>query len=331
MLTIQDVAKAAGVSVATISRVLNNSSAVAPKTRDRVLNIIKRLDYQPNLLGRNLRRLETRRILVLLPTISNPFYSNIVRGIEDVARKNEFNVMLCNTDSDAGREKIYLDILKNRLSDGVILMGPELSVQDLVDFVENYPVVQCCEYIEEAKGVHVSIDNFKAAVRAVSYLINAGHRRIGLISCKNRFISTSQRIEGYKRALETAGIELDIGLIQYVNDYDFKSGYRIMQPFLEMPNRPTAVFALSDVVAIGAMRRVKESGLRVPEDIAIVGFDDISFASMSNPSLTTISQPQYDIGCVAMDLLIKQIQGETIESRAIYIEHKLVIRESTMK
>ncbi|AIF53004.1 LacI family DNA-binding transcriptional regulator [Pelosinus sp. UFO1] len=331
MITIQDVAKTAGVSVASVSRVINNSSAVAPKTREKVLQVINTLNYQPNLLGRNLRRLEARRILVLLPTISNPFYTNIVRGIEDIARKNGFNVMLCNTDSDVNREKDYLEILKNRLSDGVIMMGPELSVEELTDLVEKFPVIQCCEYIEGVKGVHVSIDNFVAAVKAVNHLIRMGHKRIGLISCKNRFISTTQRIEGYKEALKAADITFDASLIQYVDDYDFKSGYRIMQPFLERKDRPTAIFALSDVVAIGAMRRIKESGLSIPEDIAVVGFDDISFAAMSNPSLTTIFQPQYDIGCVAMNLLIKQMQGQTVDTTAIYLEHELIIRESTMK
>ncbi|MHB1394480.1 MAG: LacI family DNA-binding transcriptional regulator [Clostridia bacterium] len=331
MFTIRDVAKLSGVSVATVSRVMNDSSAVAPKTRAKVLDAIKELNYQPNLLGRDLRRSETKRILVLLPTISNSFYSNIVKGIEDVAHRNDYTTMLCNTDSDSNRENVYLEMLRNRLSDGLILMGPEISRKELEILGKDFPVVQCCEYIEGANVSHISIDNFKASVKAVNHLINAGHKRIGLICCKNRFISTSQRIEGYRNALESAGLEYDPGLVQYVNDYEFKSGLRAMEQLLKMPNQPTAIFALSDTVAIGAIRRIMENELRVPEDIAVVGFDDISFASMFNPALTTIAQPKYDLGCAAMELLLKQMNGEVIEPQSLYLEHELIIRESTIK
>lgn len=330
MATIQDVAKAAGVSVATVSRVLNDSSSVTPETREAVRAVIKKLNYQPNLLGRNLRRMETRMVLVLLPNVANPFYSRVVRGLEDVARKNGYNIMLCNTDSDMDREHKYLEMLRNRLSDGVIFMETELKGSELLELSKSFPVVQCCEYREDIDVDYVAIDNFAAAYKAVSHLTSLGHKRIAMISTRNSFISTREREAGYARALADAGVAFDSELI-IRGDYGFKSGIRAAKTIANMEKRPTAVFAISDIVAIGAMKALKEAGLKIPEDIAVVGFDDISFASMYDPSLTTISQPKYDMGCEAMNMLIRKIKGELSHSMKLVLEHSLKIRESTVK
>lgn len=328
--TIQDVAKAAGVSVATVSRVLNNSSAVSGKTKDIVIDVIKKLNYQPNLLGRNLRRTETKLVLVLLPSIANPFYSGIVKGIEDIGHKNGYNVMLCNTNSDINREKVYLDLLKNRLADGVIFMAPELSREELSETGTVFPVVQCCEYKEGAAVSHVSVDNYSAAYKAIRHLTSLGHSRIGMISCSNNFLSIIRREEGYFKALEDAGISPDKNYINY-GDYSFKSGLRATARFLLMKDSPTAIFAISDIMAIGAIRAIREKGLVIPKDIAVVGFDDISFSSMCDPMLTTVSQPKYDLGCTAMELLLGQIRGEIKQPQDILLETELIIRESTLK
>ena len=328
--TIQDVAKAAGVSVATVSRVINNSTSVSVETKELVLDAVKRLDYRPNLLGRNLRRAETRLILVLLPNISNPFYSRIVKGIEDVGHRNGYNVLLCNTDSEPGREKLYLDLLKNRLADGVIFMAPSLSREELTETGKSFPMVQCCEYKEGAKVSHVSIDNFAASQKIVKHLLALGHRRIGLISCDNEYLSTIHREEGYRKAVLDAGIKPEDGL-SIDGDYSFKSGLRAASQLLSLTDRPTAVFCISDIMAIGAIRAARERGLRVPEDFAVAGFDNVSFASMCDPMLTTVSQPKYDLGCTAMELLLKQIHGEMKEPQDLILEFELIIRESTIK
>ncbi|HOJ09543.1 MAG TPA: LacI family DNA-binding transcriptional regulator [Clostridiales bacterium] len=329
--TIQDVAQKAGVSVATVSRVINNSPAVSEKARNNVMQAIEELDYRPNLLGRNLRRTETRLILVLLPSISNPFYSKVVKGIESVARENGYNILLCNTDSQLETEKAYLKLLKSRLSDGVIFMAPELDREELSAIGRSFSVVQCCEYKEDAQVSHVSIDNFSAAYRAVQYLIGLGHKKIGMITCNNNFISTIQRNAGYKKAIEDVGLVYDTSLIKQGN-YSFKSGIRAGRQFLlKKDNIPTAVFAISDSMAIGAIRCFREKGLKVPEDISIIGFDDITYASMCEPMLTTISQPQFELGCEAMELLLMQMRGEVIEPRSIFLDYELIIRESTGK
>ena len=328
--TIQDVAKAAGVSVATVSRVLNKSSSVSAETEKLVLDAIKQLDYRPNLLGRNLRRTETRLVLALLPNISNPFYSKVVKGIEDIGHKNGYNVMLCNTDADPDREKLYLDLLKNRLADGVIFMAPCLSREELTGIGQRFPVVQCCEYKEGAKVSHVSIDNFAASQKAIRHLVSLGHRRIGLISSKNDFLSTRHREEGYRKVLLDAGLEPDDSLVVY-GHYSFYSGLRAMNGLLDLKDRPTAVFCISDSMAVGAIRAARERGLRIPQDLAVVGFDNITFAAMCSPMLTTISQPKYDLGATAMELLLKQIRGGMKERLDLILDYELIIRESTME
>ena len=328
--TIQDVAKAAGVSVATVSRVINNSKAVAENTRETVMAAIKMLNYQPNLLGRNLRRTETKRVLVLLPNIGNPFYARIVKGIEDVAHKNGYNVMLCNTDLNAEREKIYLELLKSRLADGVIFMAPLLGKEGLTEIGGSFPVVQCCEYTEGARVSHVSIDNYAAAHKVTRHLTSAGHKRIGMISCRGSVVSIMQRESGFKKALADSGIDFQEDLIKY-GDYSFNSGLRAANQFVSMRNMPTAIFAISDIMAIGALRAIRENNLKVPEDMAVAGFDNINFASMCNPTLTTISQPKYDMGCISMELLLQQIRGELKEPKDILLEYEIIIRESTVK
>lgn len=329
MTKIQDVARLANVSVATVSRVINNSSAVTAKTRDKVESVVKDLNYQPNLLGRNLRRTKSHIALVLIPNISNPFYSRIVKGIEDIAHSNGFNVMLCNTDSDAQRERVYVDILKNKLADGIIFMASELSVNEMREISAVYPLVQCCEYLENLNVSHVSIDNFSAAYEATTHLCALGGKRVGFIGSMNNYISTIKREEGYKKALSDAGIKYDATLVRY-GDYSYRSAFNATsQMLVNKDNRPDAIFAISDIMAIGAINAIADNGLSVPKDIAVCGFDDISIAAMFNPPITTISQPTYEMGCVAMKLLLNQINQTTSDKECIIMEHNLIVRATT--
>lgn len=329
MITIQDVANAAGVSVATVSRVLNNHPSVSIKTRKRVQRVIKELNYQPNLLGRNLRRSETKMILVLLQNISNPFYSKVVKGIEDVGYRNGYHIMVCNTDSDPDKEKAYLSLLKNRLVDGVIFMAPVLSAEELTQIGKDYCVVQCCEYKESADISSVSIDSQAASYNVIQHLLSQGHKRIGLINGNSGLISEKHKEKGYKRALEDAGIVFDSQLIKH-ESYGYRGGLRAVKYFLSMEKRPTAIFAISDIVAIGAIKEIKNNGLSVPGDIAIVGFDDTGIASMYDPALTTISQPRYDLGRVTMEIMLERIKNNYYKNSRVFLEHNLVIRESTV-
>lgn len=327
MATIQIVAKKAGVSVATVSRVINNPQIVALKTRTKVENIIQELNYEPNMLGRNLRTSESRLILTLIPTISNPFYSRIINGIEDVALENGYNILLCETDSNPTRESIYFNLLRNKLADGIISMDPTINRQKLLDLANTFPVVQCSEYDEKEELSYVTINHELAAYHAVRYLIKTGHREIALINSDTLFLYARARQKGYERALIEHDIPLNNNLIIHTDQIEFEEGQQAMKKLLTLEQRPTAVFAVSDVLAIGALKEIHTNKLRVPDDIALVGFDKIDFSNMTHPTLTTISQPGYVMGSTSATMLIDKIKGTEVDS--VILEHELIIRDST--
>jgi DNA-binding LacI/PurR family transcriptional regulator len=329
MPTIEEVAKAAGVSVATVSRVLNNGQ-VSPKTRILVENAIRELNYEPNMLGRNLRRSESRMILTMIPNISNPFYSVIVEGIEDAARKNGYNILLCNTEADVEREKIYLDLLKHKLADGIITMEPAIDIDVLKEVGKRYPVVQCCEYSEKINIPYIAIDNVTAAYKATKHLLTIGHKKIALINSDEKFMYARQRKEGYIKALQEFDIPVNEDWIMNAG-LSFESGQRMMKYLLSLKDKPSAVFAVSDILAIGALKTIKDEGLKVPQDIGVVGFDNIQFANMMNPTLTTIEQPRYQMGVEAAEMLIKRIKDKKQKVENVILDHQLIIRESTME
>ncbi|WP_449621051.1 LacI family DNA-binding transcriptional regulator [Robertmurraya sp. Marseille-Q9965] len=328
MANIQEVAKKAGVSVATVSRVLNHHPSVTPKTRVKVENAIRELNYEPSMLGRNLRNSESRLLLVLIPSISNPFYTEIINGIQTTAIKHRYNILLCETISDPRRENIFFNMVKNKLADGIISMDPTINRQKLTELAENHSVILCSEYMEDGSIPYVTIDNERAAYQAVKHLIILGKKKIALINSDERFLYARQRRKGYEKALREFELPITEELIYNTNELNFHDGVQAMRVLLRTGEKPTAVFAVSDTLAIGALKEIKASGLRAPEDIAVVGFDNISFSNMSNPTLTTIAQPMYKMGATACTMLIHQIKSKQVES--ILLDHELIIRESTM-
>ncbi|QTN00974.1 substrate-binding domain-containing protein [Sediminibacillus dalangtanensis] len=328
MATIHQVAKQAGVSVATVSRVLNGQNSVTAKTRIKVEDAIKKLNYEPSLLGRNLRNSESRLLLVLIPNISNPFYSEIINGIENTAIELDYNILLCETDTNAERENIYFDLVRKKMADGIISMDPAVNTDTLIRLAENHAIIQCSEYAVDSGIPYVTIDNAEAAYRAVKYLIKIGHQQIALINSDKKYLYARQRQLGYQKALEESNMELEDSLIVHTQGLDFSYGQQAMKKIFMQKERPTAVFAVSDMLAIGALKEIHNQGLKVPEDIAIIGFDKIAFSNMTHPTLTTISQPMYEMGEAAADMLVKKIQGEEVES--LILDHELVIRESTL-
>jgi LacI family transcriptional regulator, repressor for deo operon, udp, cdd, tsx, nupC, and nupG len=329
MANIQQVAKQAGVSVATVSRVLNGQNTVSAKTKMKVEETIKKLNYEPSLLGRNLRTSESRLFLILIPTISNPFYLEIIKGIEQVAISQNYNILLCETDSNPEKENIYFDLVRKKMADGIISMDPAVNVETLKKLAENYAIIQCSEY-EEGTGIpYVTIDNEEASYRAVKHLIQIGHKKIALMNSDEKYLFARQRKMGYKRALEESGITLKNEYIIPTQRLGFENGQQAMKKILNLQDRPTALFAVSDLLAIGALKEINAAGLHVPNDIAVVGFDKIDFSNMTNPTLTTIAQPMKRMGSVAARMLIEKIKGEEVES--IILDHELVIRESTSR
>ncbi|WP_078551545.1 LacI family DNA-binding transcriptional regulator [Bacillus alkalicellulosilyticus] len=327
MATIQEVAKLAGVSVATVSRVINNNTTVSPKSREKVETAIKELNYEPNLLGRNLRCSESRLLLVIIPSIDNPFYIKIINGIEEVARNMKYSIMLC-ANSSPERESLYFDMLKQRLADGIILMDPRVNMERLTSLSESYPIVQCSEYIAIESIPYVRIDNEIASYNAVTHLLSLGHTDIALINTDDRFIYAKHRKQGYLRALSEYGIEVNEDWLITADNHNFEDGKKAVKKVLQLEKKPTAIFAISDTLAIGVLKQIQDSGLRVPDDIAVVGFDGISFSEMTNPALTTVSQPMYQMGVEAATMLIEKIQSIPVTSRIV--KHDLVVRESTI-
>ncbi|MBB6453647.1 alanine racemase [Salirhabdus euzebyi] len=328
MANIQQVAQKAGVSVATVSRVLNKNTTVSPKTKLKVENAIRELNYEPSMLGRNLRNSESRLLLVLIPSISNPFYTEIINGIEDTAVSNNYNILLCDTDSNPQRENIYFNLIKNKLADGIISMDPAVNMQKLNELAATHSIIQCSEYDENGCIPYVTIDNELAAYRAVKHLIQSGHKKIALINSDEKFLYARQRRQGYEKALKEFHLPIFNEWMITSQQLGFEDGQQAMRKLLQLNEKPTAVFAVSDTLAIGALREINANQLKAPNDIAVVGFDNISFSNMTNPTLTTISQPMYKMGCVAANMLIDKIKGKDVSS--VILDHELVIRESTL-
>lgn len=327
MATIQEVAKRAGVSAATVSRVLNNRDSVTKKTRMRVDQAISELNYEPSVLGRNLRNSESRLLLVLIPSISNPFYTEIINGIEDTAIGEGYNILLCETDSNPKREAIYFNMVRNRLADGIILMDPTVNRKNLYDLSSKHPIVQCSEIDEAGTISYVTIDNELAAYQAVKHLIKIGKKKVALINSDEKFLYARERRRGYERAMSEFDLPIEPKWIRSVEQLGFESGQQAMRSLLNEADMPNAVFAVSDVLAIGALKEINSTGLEVPNDIAIIGFDKISFSNMTHPTLTTIAQPMYRMGCISATMIIDKIRGKEVES--LILDHELIIREST--
>lgn len=327
MPNIKLVAKLAGVSVATVSRVLNNSEKVSEQTLEKVKNAIEQLGYTPNILGRNLRTNKTMNILVLLPSLSNSFYSKIIAGIENVAKNNNYKVIIANTKLDFKQEQKYLDMLTTKQVDGLILLASCQTKMRLDELSKNYPVVQCCEYIDNAQTPIVSIDNYQAGFNATEYLIKIGHKKIAFVGNEN-YLSAIQREKGHIDALKKHSLSVNNNYIFHC-DYSLKQSQKIADDISKLENMPTAVFTISDQIATGLISKLSQNDVSVPNDISVIGFDNTSICNIYNPTITTIAQPQFEIGEKSMELLIKKINNINEKNEKIFLSHNLIIRNST--
>ncbi|CAH0125940.1 LacI family DNA-binding transcriptional regulator [Peribacillus sp. NPDC101481] len=327
MIRIVDVAKEANVSTATVSRVISKSGTVKSDTKERVLKAIELLNYQPNVLARQLRRMETKTILVVVPDITNTFFSKVLRGIESVAMESGYQVLLGDALNNVDRESGYLNILQQKKADGMILLTARIDGQVVEDIAKQFPVVLACEYTEGFEIPTVSIDNISSARKATEHLINLDHKRIGFLSGPFNSVLGRDRLKGYNQAMAQHSLPILSTMVQE-GDFSYESGFNLTLKLLANEVPPTAIFAANDEMAIGAIKAIKSKGLSVPGDISVVGFDDIKFASIFEPSLTTVAQPSFDIGRIAMELLIKIISKVNLEKSQYILDDKLVVRES---
>lgn len=323
--SIDAVAKLAGVSAATVSRVINGSKPVSPETRRRVEDSIKRLGYRANAFGRSLSTGQSRLLLVLVPDFANPYYAEIVSGAATVARQSGYTLLPVDLEESWSHDDGSLEALYS-LTDGVINMVPITNESTMVDTARRKPWVNCSEFLPGSDVPYVSIDHRQAACDAVQYLINRGHQRIALINSDERFLYARQRREGYELALHRASLALRPELIRMAGGTSYLRGSQAAAALLATAQPPTAVFAVSDMLAIGAIKAFRRAGMRVPDDVAVVGFDDIPIAEVFEPALTTIAQPMQALGAVAVELLLSRLAGGTPVSRIL--PYTLTLRES---
>ncbi|WP_137670006.1 catabolite control protein A [Paenibacillus naphthalenovorans] len=331
-VTIYDVAREAGVSMATVSRVVNNNPNVKPQTRKKVFEAIERLGYRPNAVVRGLASKKTTTVGVVIPDISNSIFSEVARGIEDIANMYHYNIILCNADKKKDKEIRVINTLLEKQVDGLLFMGGAITEEHIEAFkTSSVPVVLCATADEQKTIPSVDIDHEKAAYDAVQLLIQKGHRQIAMISGTLQDPTNGYaRYQGYKKALEEAGIPLREDYVR-IGNYRYESGLEVTKYFMELDERPTAIFAATDEMAIGAIHALQDSGLKVPDDVSVISVDNIRMASMVRPQLTTVAQPMYDIGAVAMRLLTKLMNKETkdaSELTQVTLPHDIIQRNS---
>jgi len=337
MATLKDIAKRSGVSVGTASAVINNKSWVSDEVRQRVLKAIEEMDYHPNHMARSLKIKKTNTIGLIVSDITNPFFPEIVRSIEGIARNSGYSIILCdaNEDLEAGLEGFNL--LLNKQVDGIILLGGIVPKSNLLAFLKkrDFPLVVVERDYGHPRLNTILVDAVRGAFKATSHLLDLGYWPVGFISGplsldhETDYLHGSVgRFKGYQLALKERGIPFDQKLVKE-GDFRFEGGYRAMNQFLEQKQPPRAVFVSNDLMAIGAMEAIKQKGLRIPEDIAVVGYDDIPEASYTSPSLTTIALPKKKLGSLAVEILLNNLlsKGKN-EYQKVVLPTKLVVRNS---
>jgi LacI family transcriptional regulator len=309
MPTIRDVARRAGVAPTTVSRVINNSGYVSQRTRERVEAAVVDLGYVPNTLARSLRFKKTNTLALVLPDITNPFWTTVARGVEDAASDRGFNVILCNTDESEAEQEKYLTILLQKQIDGFVL-APARSTAEPVELVQRQgvPVVVLDRRVPSSQVDVVRGDSERGAYQLVRYLLTLGHRRIAILTGPHGVSTAEDRVAGYQRALSESGLDVDSDLILY-GEFTQTSGYEMTQQVLTAGARPTALFAANNFIAIGSLRALRDVGLRVPEDVTLVSFDDLPQAFVIDPFLTVAAQPAYEMGHQATELLLARLSG----------------------
>ncbi|MDF2504964.1 LacI family DNA-binding transcriptional regulator [Clostridium sp.] len=329
--SIKDVAKEAGVSIATVSRVLNDVDVVNEETKKKVRVAIKKLDYRPNIIARSLKTQRTRTIGIVIPDISSQFYPEIVRGAEDVANIYNYNVILCNTDLDAEKEIEYIRVLREKMVDGVMYMSNCLE-DNILKMLNDLSIPTV---LVETRGKDygfpsVTIDNEKAAYEATEYLIKKGNKKIAYVGVNPETENASAvRFNGYKNAILDNGLDYNEDLVQFggLKAADGRDG---MEAIIHK-EKVDAVFCASDEVAMGVINTLRDNGIKVPEDVDVVGFDNIYASSIYYPKLTTVEQPMYDMGSVGMRMLIKVINKAGIDQEHIVLDYKLIERDTCKK
>lgn len=328
--TIQDVAKAADVSVATVSRVINGKGGVRPKLEKRVKRAMKKLHYHPSTLARNLKLQESRQIGLIIPLLDHPFFSRLANVTEQELFQNDYRAIICNTDEDKALELEYVELLLRQRVDGIII-NSSVDITDYIDEVraQNIPCVLVDRNVEVFECSKVFSDNSQGGYLGMKYLLELGHRRIKVVAPFSFAEPTQHRLRGIREALAEFGLDAPDDMFLTSDDHSFELGVNVgLQVAQEQP-RPTAIFALTDVTAVGVMRAMWQLNLRIPEDMTVMGYDGIPLSAYVTPALTTVAQPIVEMGRISVQLLLQHIQNPELPPEKAVLENKLIIREST--
>ena len=329
MTNIREVAKLAGVAPITVSRVVNGANSVSEDTRRRVQQAVDQLHYVPNSLARSLRSRRSHTIALIVSDITNPFWTTVARGVEDIAAENDYRTILCNTDENPAKETNYLNMLVERRVDGVIIAPATREKKRLALLKQlQVPFVLIDRRVAGVKADSVYGDSRTGARLLIDHLISLGHQRIALINGPIDISSAQDRADGYRESLMAHGIAVFENLI-YQGEFKQESGYLLAKRVLAHDVRPTAIFAANNFIALGVLRALQEAGLHVPEDMALVCFDDVPYLSAVDPFLTVAAQPAYEMGASAARLLVERLTTHrTGKTREIVLPAKLIIRQS---
>jgi DNA-binding LacI/PurR family transcriptional regulator len=330
MTTLHDVAERAGVSISTVSRVANRTASVDPVLRVRVERAIRELDYRPSRVAQRLRQKNAKRKLIglLVPDIQNPFYVDVVLGVEDVVYANEYAVVMCNFGQDERKKHLYLEIMASEAVDGLIAAPFNEDDKEVRDLIEQGLPVVCVDRGLAGKDVDVvTVNNFDGAYEAVRLLTSLGHRKIGYIGGLISIPTSRERHRGYVAALADAGVDPDPEHVRF-GDSKLASGRQLADEMLSLANRPTALFTGNNLITLGGLQSIHARGLRIPEDVAVVGFDDMLWADSLNPPLTAVSQPGYEIGRRATEMLFRRIAEPDAPAVQLVLKTTLHVRRS---
>ncbi|QXM06286.1 LacI family DNA-binding transcriptional regulator [Crassaminicella indica] len=330
-ITIKDIANEAGVSIATVSKILNKKDDnISEKTRQKVLAIIKEKNYIPNTIARSLVTKQTKTIGLVIPDITNPFFPELVRGAEDCASACGYNIFFCNTDDKIEKEEKYINMLVEKMVDGIIFTqsaNNNEGFNHLSQIKKPMVLIDRDVDIPNIKG-KVLVDNFNGACEGVKYLIKSGYKKIAFISGPFSTKTSLDRLEGYKKALEENNLLFDKELV-LEGEYKEEWGNKAIGILIRNKILFDAIFCANDIIALSAMKSLKEAGMRIPQDVAVLGYDDIYMAKLTDPALTTIRQPNYEMGYEAVKLLVEILENEKVENTLIRLNTELVIRQST--
>lgn len=329
MATMKQVAEKARVSTTTVSHVINNTRVVSEDARERVLSVIQELRYIPSAVARSLKNDRTHTLGMMIPNNSNPYFAEIIQGIEDASFKLGYNIILCNCYDDPKKQAAYIRVLMEKRIDGLILVSSG-SDQELIQLLadEAIPKVLVDRELSGVAADFIEADHEQGGYDATKYLLQLGHRRIACVAGPDSLLTSGGRVDGYRKALAEAGLPFRSDYLIH-SDFTSHGGFNAFQQLLNLPERPTAIFASNDLMAIGGICAASEAGVKVPAELSVIGYDDIALASYSTPPLTTIAQPKHAIGELTAQILANRIAHPEHALRRELLKSTLVIRQST--